>query len=100
MRRLLLISCLILPAILLRSQSFTMYNYSVAEGLPSSEVYDAFEDSKGFLWFSTDNGVVKFDGNKMEVFSTREGLKDPVVFSSYEDADGKIWFRSYSGQLT
>ena len=81
------------------SQSIVVKNFSVADGLPSSEVYDVFQDSNGFIWFGTDNGVVRFDGYEMTSFATPEGLEDPVVFSISEDPKGKIWFRTYSGRI-
>ncbi|MBI3631677.1 MAG: class I tRNA ligase family protein [Candidatus Staskawiczbacteria bacterium] len=81
------------------AQSFMVRNYSVPEGLPSSETYDVFQDSKGFMWFATDNGVVRFDGYDMTVFGTADGLEDPVVFGIMEDHRGRIWFRTYSGRL-
>ncbi|HEY0652396.1 MAG TPA: two-component regulator propeller domain-containing protein [Chryseosolibacter sp.] len=80
-------------------QDFTTINYSVAEGLPSSEVYEVFEDSRGFLWFGTDNGVVRFDGFELEKFNIDKGLTDPVVFGFLEDKKGRIWFRTFSGRL-
>jgi len=91
---------LLISAPRLFSQSFTYYNYSIPDGLPSSEVYEVFQDSKGFLWFATDNGVVKYDGLDFQTFHTKDGLSDPVVFGFHEDAGGKIWFRSYSGKLS
>lgn len=81
-------------------QSFTVYNYSFLEGLPSAEVYEVFQDSKGFLWFATDNGVARYDGNHMENFHIKNGLSDPVVFGFFEDKKGRIWFRSFSGKLS
>jgi signal transduction histidine kinase len=80
-------------------QDFTTINYSVSEGLPSSEVYEVFEDSRGFLWFGTDNGVVRFDGFELEKFNIDKGLTDPVVFGFLEDKKGRIWFRTFSGRL-
>jgi len=82
------------------AQSFTIYNYSVPEGLPSSEVYDVYQDRKGFLWFGTDNGIVKFDGHEMKTYHTKDGLTDPVVFSFFEDHKDRIWFRTFSGVLS
>ena len=81
------------------SQDFTTINYSVSEGLPSSEVYDVFEDRDGFLWFGTDNGVVRFDGFNLEKFTIDKGLTDPVVFGFLQDKKGRIWFRTFSGKL-
>lgn len=31
-------------------------------GLPSNVVYDAFQDSKGFIWFATAASITRFDG--------------------------------------
>jgi signal transduction histidine kinase/ligand-binding sensor domain-containing protein len=81
-------------------QSFTTINYSVAEGLPSSEVYEVYQDREGFLWFATDNGVVRFDGSEMQKFGVAHGLTDPVVFGLFEDSKGRIWFRTFSGRLS
>jgi signal transduction histidine kinase len=89
-----------LSSILVLGQDFTVYNYSILEGLPSAEVYDVFQDSKGFLWFATDNGVARYDGSHMEAFHIKNGLSDPVVFGFFEDHKKRIWFRSFSGKLS
>jgi signal transduction histidine kinase/ligand-binding sensor domain-containing protein len=83
-----------------KTQSFTIYNYSVPDGLASSEVYDIFQDSHGFLWFATDNGVTKFDGSQFQNFQVKDGLTDPVVFSFFEDFKKRIWFQTFSGRLS
>jgi signal transduction histidine kinase/ligand-binding sensor domain-containing protein len=82
------------------SQSFTSRNYSTAQGLPSSEVYDIYQDKSGFMWFSTDNGIVRFDGSEFRLYHVKDGLTDPVVFGFQEDDDGRVWFRTYSGKLS
>jgi ligand-binding sensor domain-containing protein len=76
-----------------------MKNYSVKDGLPSSEVYHVMQDSKGYLWFCTDGGVSRYDGYSFKNYSSRKGLKDNTVFGSFEDSKGKIWFRTLSGRL-
>jgi signal transduction histidine kinase len=81
-------------------QSFTVYNYSIPEGLPSAEVYEVFQDSDGFIWFGTDNGIARFDGSEMETFHTKDGLSDPVVFTFFEDHRQRIWFRTFSGNTS
>lgn len=84
----------------LYTQPFAAHNYSVEEGLPSVETYDVFQDSKGFLWFGTDNGVCRFDGKTFESYHVKDGLTDPVVFGFTEDYKGRIWFRTYSGKIS
>lgn len=75
-------------------------NYDVKDGLASSEVYDLLQDSKGFLWFSTDLGVSRYDGYEFRNFTTDDGLPDNTIFDVYEDHAGRIWFVSFSGQLS
>jgi ligand-binding sensor domain-containing protein len=74
-------------------------NYTVEDGLPSSEVYFSFQDSKGYMWFATDGGVCRFNGYEFEVFNTTNGLTDNTVFRITEDAKGRIWFASFNGQF-
>lgn len=94
-----LLIIIIFGSTLCRAQTFAIHHYGIPEGLPSSEVYHIFQDSKGFLWFSTDNGVVKYDGFKFKTFNIAEGLPDPVIFETMEDPTEKIWFRTFSGRI-
>jgi ligand-binding sensor domain-containing protein len=74
-------------------------NYSISEGLPSTETYYTIQDRKGYIWIATDRGVARYDGRKFEVFTVKEGLTDNVVFEMYEDYKGRIWFITYNSKL-
>lgn len=67
--------------------------------LPSSEVYEVLQDSRGYLWFGTDNGVSRFDGYEFETFGPDEGLKNNVVFYLFEDDYDRIWMATMSENL-
>jgi ligand-binding sensor domain-containing protein len=69
--------------------------FTQEEGLPSNEAYYIFEDSRHYIWISTDLGVVRYNGNKFEQFS----LPDNVVFKIKEDSKGRIWFFSHKALL-
>jgi ligand-binding sensor domain-containing protein len=71
-------------------------NVSRKDGLPSNESYCIYRDSKDYLWIGTDQGVVRFNGSKMEHFN----LPDNVVFKIREDDKGRVWFFSHSGLLS
>jgi len=75
-------------------------NYGVNDGLPSSECYEIIQDSKGYIWFGTDRGVVKYNGYEFQTFTTKEGLNNNVVFYLAEGPDGKIWFYDIENQLS
>jgi ligand-binding sensor domain-containing protein len=82
------------------SQFNLFRNFNVKDGLPSSEVYEMLEDSKGYFWFATDMGVSRFNGYAFENFSTENGLPDNTIYGIYEDHKKNIWFRSLSGKLS
>lgn len=74
-------------------------HYSTADGLPSPEVYEVLQDSRGYLWFGTDHGVSRFNGYSFENFGVERGLRDNVVFYLREDPRGRIWMVSMSERL-
>ena len=83
----------------LAAQQPLFINYSVKDGLPSSEVYDILEDHNGYIWFATDAGVSRYDGYHFRNYTSADGLPDNTVFGLTEDRHGRIWFRTFSGQL-
>ncbi len=96
---LMLLLFLLLATFPLRAQHLVLKNYNVKDGLPSSEVYCAFQDSRGFIWFGTDGGVTCFDGYVFKNYTTEDGLADNTVFGITEDKKHRLWFRSLSGKL-
>lgn len=82
------------------SQTLNFRNYSVKEGLANSTVYSIFQDSKGFMWFATESGVNRFDGQKFELFTMDNGLSDNEVLQIKEDSSGRIWFLTLNGKLS
>ena len=74
-------------------------HYSTDQGLPSPEVYDVLQDRNGYLWFSTDNGVSRFNGYTFENFGPEQGLLNNVVFYLQEDTEGRIWMPTLSGNV-
>ena len=75
-------------------------HFGTTQGLPSSETYQVFEDSKGYIWMATDRGVVRFDGQRMLTLNEGNGLPDQVIFKFYEDYRGWVWFISFKGDLS
>ena len=74
--------------------------YSIEEGLPTLNVYSVIEDSKGYLWFATDVGVLKYDGYQFQHFNTDNGLGDNEIFKIKEDRQSRLWFLSLNGKIS
>ena len=75
-------------------------NFGTDDGLPSSECYEIIQDQKGYIWFGTDRGVVRYNGYEFETFTTKEGMNNNVVFYLFESIDGKVWFYDIENQLS
>lgn len=79
------------------SQKYT--NYSTKDGLPSNHVYTILQDAKGFMWFLTDKGMVKYNGKTFKTFTTKNGLPTSDIWEAFTTPDGKIWPFSKSNHL-
>ncbi len=80
-------------------QFYNIKHFNTEDGLPSPEVYNMLQDSKGYMWFATDMGISRYNGYEFKNFSTENGLPDNSVFGLSEDDKGRIWIRSLSGKL-
>lgn len=82
------------------AQEIPFYRYTTNDGLPSSTVYESFQDSRGFVWVATEFGPCRYDGNQFKQYSVRDGLHVNDVWGFYEDSQNRIWIKSFSPNLT
>ena len=69
------------------------------QGLPSSELYSLLQDSLGYLWIASDNGLSRFDGKRFKHFSAENGLGDNVVLQLAEHHSGRILMATLNNGL-
>ena len=91
----LFIACCIFNTPTNAQQYAQLNSFTTKEGLPSNHIYDAVEDSKGFLWVATDNGLSQFDGKYFKNFSTQNGLPSNDVIQVLKDGSGTLWANCY-----
>ena len=76
---------------------------TVDDGLSQSAVLAILQDSKGLIWFGTQDGLNKYDGYNLSVYKYNEldpnSLSDNFIESIYEDKLGAIWVGTESGGL-
>ncbi|NQY06649.1 MAG: LytTR family transcriptional regulator DNA-binding domain-containing protein [Flavobacteriaceae bacterium] len=76
---------------LCHAQSYIYKNFGVDEGLPSSQVYDIYQDKYGYIWLATDKGIARYNGYEFENFTTKEGLPGNTVLDFYPQKNGDVW---------
>lgn len=79
MRFFLLIACFLITGVQY-AQVFPARQYTTADELANSNVYDISHDSKGYLWFATERGLSRFDGYKFTNYLFKEGLEGSKVY--------------------
>ena len=94
----------ILASIALTTQAQTARLYTSADGLANSHVHDIFQDSKGFIWISTENGLSRFDGMKftnIRFDRNKPGsIASNTVRTVFEDSKGTLWVGTSAGLQT
>jgi outer membrane protein assembly factor BamB len=74
-------------------------HFGISEGLLTNTVYHISQDKEGFLWFSTDAGVVKYNGTIFQNFRKKDGLTDKEILRTQEDSQGRVWIFSFNGNI-
>ncbi|HEY0978722.1 MAG TPA: two-component regulator propeller domain-containing protein, partial [Flavobacteriales bacterium] len=88
---------LALPA---AAQRYFFENISVQQGLPSSKVYAALQDSTGLVWFGTEAGLASYDGIDATPYGPIQGTAPNGARSLCLDKDGALWIGHLGGGLS
>jgi ligand-binding sensor domain-containing protein len=84
-------------ALFSKGERLPIKTYTVADGLLRDNVYKIKQDSRGFLWFCTVEGISRFDGYTFTNFTVADGLPDRRVNDFLETKDGSIYMATDKG---
>lgn len=73
--------------------------WTMAEGLPNEGIASIDQDSRGFLWIGTEEGLSRFDGESFVTFGAAEGLPATTVTGVIETAEGHYWIAGDTGLI-
>lgn len=99
-RRVLLTSCCLLFIffnVLAQSGNFKVYKQD--EGL-NEFIYTIAQDSQGYLWVGTGNGIFRFDGKVFKNYLNPKTSKNSFVTSSITDKNQQLWVGHYNGKVS
>lgn len=81
----------------LYAQHVSFRHLDVTDGLPGSNIYCVHQDVRGYLWFGTDAGLSRYDGNTFRTFTVNDGLPDNEILGMFEDSGHRMWLLTYNG---
>jgi len=96
---------LLLPPATLVSQGqapkLRFTHISNEQGLSNSTIETIFQDSRGFIWFGTRDGLNRYDGSELIVYrnipSDTTSLSDDYIRCIYEDKQHTLWIGTING---
>ncbi len=92
----LLITCLLIlqPNAKGQPSNLSFQHLTTLDDLPLNMINALLQDSKGFIWIGTNEGLVRYDGSEMKVYKAKEnpsfGLVTNWVIALYEDLDSNL----------
>ena len=80
---------------------YRLESWTNDNGLPQNTVRSIVQTRDGYLWLTTFDGLVRFDGVRFKVFNTNntKGLTSNRFTALYEDHDGTLWIGTNDGGL-
>ena len=75
----------------------TWTNFTTREGLAGNVVYSIVRDSRGVMWFGTDNGISRYDGKQFVNYTRKDGLIESHVYALAVAPNGNVWAGTKGG---
>ncbi len=88
--------CLYIPS---QGQTYSSTNYQWQQGFNATTGYNMIQDHNGYIWISTENGLMRFNGYGFKTYTTRDGLPDNEIIVLQEDKAGKLWLLPFARSI-
>ena len=77
--------CLVVSAFSLHAQHYKFRQYGVEDGICHPFVYTAIQDTKGYIWLGTGEGLCRYNGFEFDGNFEADSLPDAFVKKSFRD---------------
>ncbi len=87
-----------------QQQSLKFEHLGTREGLSHSNTICMLQDSRGFMWFGTRDGLNKYDGYSFIVYKNdindKNSLSSNMIMDLKEDVNGSLWIATWGGGVS
>ena len=81
--------------------NITFKRITIEDGLSQTSVEYLYQDSKGYMWIGTSDGLNRYNGHEFEVYRYKEGSKNNIssnyIVAIKEDKEGDLWVGTSRG---
>ncbi len=77
------------------AQSIPYKLYTIHDGIPQSQILKIFQDSRGYMWIGTYDGMAYFDGSKFTNITVHQDLPSRTIYHITEDDQKNILFNVF-----
>lgn len=85
------------------SQELKFENITIEQGLSHNSVTCIYQDSEGYIWFGTEDGLNRYDGYSFTIFRSKiddtVSITDNIIRSIFEDSKGNLWIITSTGSI-
>lgn len=93
----------VIPQALPAQPKVKFQHFTVEDGLSQDYIFCMIQDSDGFMWFGTEDGLNRFDGAHFKVYRSNPDDPGTLSYSNirslYEDRHGNIWAGTLTGVI-
>lgn len=82
------------------SNNITFNDFNIDQGISQTTIESIFQDSKGYVWLGTNDGLNKFNGYDFKVYNYEEdenSISNNFITDIKEDKDENIWIATIDG---
>ncbi|MGZ3901559.1 MAG: ligand-binding sensor domain-containing protein, partial [Bacteroidia bacterium] len=76
----------------LKAQEYNFSNITLHDGLPSSQINCIHQDSEGFIWIGTNEGIKKYAGKSFIDVYAKNSVSASRPVKSIAESDNFVWF--------
>ena len=83
-----------------QSKNLIFNNINIEQGISQSTIEDIFQDSEGYIWLGTNDGLNRYNGYEFKIYNYEEyqnSISHNGITDITEDKYGNIWVNTVSG---
>ena len=85
------------------ADDYTFKQLTESDGLSQSTVFAMMQDTQGYLWFGTIEGLNRYDGYNFRIYvnspDDSTSISDDLISTIFEDSENNIWVGTRNGNF-